>query len=245
MEAQLFGAAFAPHRHDTYALGITLSGVQTFWFCGKRWSCLPGQIHILHPDELHDGAAGTQAGFRYRVVYIDPAHIRPALGNQPLPFVAQPVVTPPTIPDLWCLWDLDEELDSLNSLRLLELAARLLVGASGNRVISPSTIPLERLDRVRQCLLEADRSQFSVAELETISGLDRWTLARQFRAAFGTSPSRFRIQRQLDLFRRLALDGMGLAESAVEAGFADQSHMSRHFKRTYGLTPGRWLDSVL
>jgi AraC-like DNA-binding protein len=83
-----------------------------------------------------------------------------------------------------------------------------------------------------------------MAELEKTAGLDRWTLARQFRAAFGTSPSRFRIMRQLDQVRRLLRDGASLAEASGAAGFADQSHMSRHFKRAYGLTPGAWVSVI-
>jgi AraC-like DNA-binding protein len=80
--------------------------------------------------------------------------------------------------------------------------------------------------------------------LEQLCGLDRWTLARQFRAAFGTSPSRFRTMRQLDHVRRLLKGGASLAEAAIDAGFADQSHMSRHFKKAYGLTPGTWMSAV-
>src|SRR5579871_6471570 len=48
VEAALQGTAFAPHRHDTYAIGITVSGVQTFRYRGEAWRCLPGQLHILH-----------------------------------------------------------------------------------------------------------------------------------------------------------------------------------------------------
>ena len=82
-----------------------------------------------------------------------------------------------------------------------------------------------------------------MGELEQLAGLDRWTLARQFRAAFGTSPGRFRTMRQLDRVRRLLRAGSSLADAAVDAGFADQSHMSRHFKRAYGLTPARWVSA--
>lgn len=62
-----------------------------------------------------------------------------------------------------------------------------------------------------------------------------------FRALFGTSPYRYLIQRRLDIARRLMLGGQTLAEAALAAGFADQSHMTRHFGQSYGLPPARWL----
>ena len=81
-------------------------------------------------------------------------------------------------------------------------------------------------------------------ELEAVSGLSRFALARQFRICFGTSPYRYVVMRRLDLARQLMLAGTGLAEAAVSIGFADQSHMARQFKRAYGITPGRWLHAV-
>jgi AraC-like DNA-binding protein len=34
--------------------------------------------------------------------------------------------------------------------------------------------------------------------------------------------------------------GLPLAEAAAAGGFADQSHMTRHFKARFGITPGRY-----
>src|SRR5690348_5234566 len=87
----LSSCAFEPHRHDTYAICITTAGVQTFRYRSTRRICLPGQLHILHPDETHDGAAGTEEGFGYRIFYIAPELVRSALGGCTLPFVAEPV----------------------------------------------------------------------------------------------------------------------------------------------------------
>src|SRR2546423_1457942 len=89
-EVFLSTRTFEPHRHDTYAIGITTAGVQTFRYRGSRRICLPGQLHILHPDETHDGAAGTAEGLGYRILYVAPALIRDALGGGSLPFVPAP-----------------------------------------------------------------------------------------------------------------------------------------------------------
>lgn len=244
LEAHLHGQAFSPHRHDTYAIGLTIAGVQTFRFRGQRWHGLPGQCHILHPDETHDGAAGTDAGFAYRMVYLDPALVQQALGGRPLPFVANPVLDAARLPEGCAaeIWDIDAELDDLARLGLVVAVANLLRDAASDRRKTSTPLALPGLTRVRDLIAASPAERHPIDALERLSGLDRWTLARQFRAAFGTSPSRFRTMRQLDHIRRLLRNGASLAAAALEAGFADQSHMSRRFKRAYGLTPGQWVS---
>src|SRR5262245_34171657 len=95
LEARFQGRAYRRHRHDTYAIGLTESGVQSFFYRGTVHFSLPGEVVVLHPDELHDGYAGTAAGFSYRLIYIDPAQIGEATRElrgpeAALPFVAQP-----------------------------------------------------------------------------------------------------------------------------------------------------------
>ena len=61
---ELFSAWFAAeayqkHRHDTYAIGVTDSGVQAFDYRGAVHASTPGQVVVLYPDEAHDGRAGA------------------------------------------------------------------------------------------------------------------------------------------------------------------------------------------
>src|SRR5690349_15587590 len=93
IEAFFSGHGFDPHRHDTYAVGITVEGVQSFRYRGAAMRSLPGQVFVLHPDEVHDGHAGSTFGFRYRILYVEPRAIRDALsdGRHPLPFVREAV----------------------------------------------------------------------------------------------------------------------------------------------------------
>jgi AraC-like DNA-binding protein len=247
VEAHFHGQAFSPHRHDTYAIGITLTGIQTFHFRGKRWHCLPGQCHILHPDEPHDRGAGTDEGFSHRIAYIDPSLVQEALRGKPLPFVAHPVADAARLPEgcAWEIWDIDGEIDDVARIQLVAAVVNLLVSVSSGAAKKSGPLALSRLSRVRDLITAAPAERRSMDELERLSGLDRWTIARQLRAAFGTSPSRFRTLRQLDRVRRSVKRGTCLAEAALDAGFADQSHLSRQFKRAYGLTPARWAAALV
>ena len=83
------------------------------------------------------------------------------------------------------------------------------------------------------------RSISSVA-LERLTGLSRFALARHFRDLLGTSPYRYLVMRRLERAKGLIAGGTSLAQSAIASGFADQSHMTRHFKQAYGVSPGQW-----
>src|SRR6185312_2123771 len=96
------------------------------------------------------------------------------------------------------------------------------------------------VELVREYIAAHACEQTPAETLERIAGSDRYTLARHFRRAFGTSPDRYRTLRRVALARAAIESGVPLAQAAVQTGFADQSHLTRHFKRTYGLTPGRW-----
>jgi AraC-like DNA-binding protein len=241
-EVHFTDSAFSPHRHDTYAVGITTAGVQLFGYRGSRRTCLPGQVHVLHPDELHDGRAGTEDGFSYRIVYVEPALVRDALGGVPLPFVADPVhdESPATADVVRLLADMDDPLDEIGRADAAAAVAAALSALAGGRSADGGSIDLAAVARVREHLAEHARERSTAATLERIAGLDRYTLARQFRRAYGTSPDRYRTMRRLALARVAIEGGTPLADAAQEAGFADQSHLTRHFRRAYGMPPGRW-----
>jgi hypothetical protein len=100
--AWLTGDAYQKHRHDTYAIGLTDIGVQVFDYRGSTHASTPGQVVVLHPDEIHDGRAGTGDGFGYRILYVEPALLAEAVRalrgrSCPLPFVSEVVSTNRTL----------------------------------------------------------------------------------------------------------------------------------------------------
>jgi AraC-like DNA-binding protein len=244
-EAFFSGHGYDPHRHDAYAIGVTLHGVQSFRYRGAAQHSTPGQVFVLHPDEVHDGHAGTAAGFRYRILYVEPRLVRDALGGaqRPLPFVRQAVSNDARLARAIAqtLDDLESPLEDLQRDQIVLDLAQALAAAD------PSVVRRElaarhwrAADQARLFLDESPCRPVSSAELERITGLTRFALARHFRACLGTSPYRYLVLRRLDRARALIRSGVALADAALESGFADQSHMTRQFKKAYGIAPGRW-----
>ena len=243
IEARFFGAAYARHRHDTYAIGVTLAGVQTFWYRGAQRVSLPGQILALHPDEIHDGGAGDATGLRYRMLYAEPALLAEALGDGAAPpFLAEPVFDDPALRGalIEALGALDAPLDDLERDDLIGRLARALARRGGRPARPLAKLAARPAQRARDYLEANAGRAVSSAELERATGLDRYALSRHFRALYATSPHRYLLMRRLQRARTLIGAGEPLAEVAAATGFADQSHFSRHFKKAFGMPPGRW-----
>jgi hypothetical protein len=168
-EVYLSESAYEPHRHDTYGIGITTAGVQTFRYRGTRRVCLPGQLHILHPDEIHDGAAGTTDGFGYRILYIAPELVRDALDGCALPFVADPVhkPTPTTRLVASLLADIDEPISDLARVEIAATIADTLRSLSGRPAHRPVTIDLRAVELARDYLAAHASEQTPAPTLET------------------------------------------------------------------------------
>ena len=149
-----------------------------------------GRVIVIHPHEVHDGDAGAPDGFAYRMLYADPSLITAALGGRVLPFVGEPVFDDPALRRI--LADAFVGfLDPIEDLASSGLVAAL-ADALGRRAGSPSItrhFPAQALDTARDLLNAASGSVYA-ATLESETGLDRYAVARGFRARFGTSPYR-------------------------------------------------------
>lgn len=239
IEAFFGGKAYGWHRHDTYAIGRTIAGVQSFNYRRALRHSLPGQTMVLHPDEPHDGQAGTGDGFRYRMLYVEPAMIQAVLGGRALPFIEGGMTMDARVcaaTEALLKRASSEPLEQNDALSELALA---LAGAAGVKAARESGDYASAV-RARDFLHANCDRIVMLDELERATGRDRFSLSRNFRMFFGTSPYRYLTMRRLDLARRLMITGVSLADVAAMAGFADQSHMTRQFTQTFGMPPARW-----
>jgi AraC-like DNA-binding protein len=244
IEAFFSGRGYSLHRHDTYAIGATLSGVQSFRYRGSVRNSLPGGTIVLHPDELHDGQAGEEGGFHYRMAYIEPVSIQQVLRGRPLPYIPGGLSNDPRLraAALRLVPSPNVHIEAFEYEDILyELALALEEASPARQRTTRAALDYVAAERARAYLREQVADPVRLEHLEKISGRDRWKLSRDFRRLFGTSPYRYLVMRRLDRVKQQLAAGIPAAQVAVECGFADQSHMTRHFTRTYGIPPARWL----
>lgn len=243
-------SGYAPHSHDSYVVGLTFEGEQRFRYRRARCASHPGEAYVLHPGETHDGYPGTRLGYSYGALYVAPALIGEAAGGGALPFLPEAVSR---VPELGAVLarglavDTEAEGDLGVTEFVADLAAALarLSGRAPRPSPAPHAVAMKRIaEELRAGVAPGGGAPPPMGALEAEHGLSRFAIARQFRKHFGVSPSRYVVLRRLDLVRAGILNGEGLASAALAAGFSDQSHMTRHFVRAYGLSPGRWRSAI-
>jgi AraC-like DNA-binding protein len=240
------------HAHDAWTLLLLDRGVVRYQLEGRERLARPGDITLLPPRVPHDGSAATEVGFRKRVIYLDPdclaadlvaasvddpARRVPALGRQVVALHAE-LADPVDL--LAAEQRLVEVIDSLEAAWAPDVGARrpersYAGGGAGSSGLA---------ERLRE-LLDADvPAGVSLQDAAEVFDVSRSALVHAFRRRFGMSPHRYVISRRLDLARGLLLDGVAVAEAAALAGFHDQAHLSRHFKRLLGVPPGAWASAA-
>ncbi|HNB54854.1 MAG TPA: AraC family transcriptional regulator, partial [Anaerolineales bacterium] len=108
----------------------------------------------------------------------------------------------------------------------------------------PRGLPPTLFQQVKDHIQEHLNHDLTLQELAAIAGLSASYFSRQFKDTIGLSPHQYVIRMRVQRAEYLLQDGkLTIAEIARRVGFADQSHLSRHFRRLIGRTPGEVLNS--
>ena len=235
------------HAHDTWTLLLIDRGVVRYHLDGQERTASPGQVTLLPPRVPHDGGSATSSGFRKRVIYLDGGGLDPRLVRTA---VRDPARSSAALHRL--VVGLHARLvprsDPLDAEQLLVsvLEAITRAWAPGSALTAPARTPAAgRVAEHLRELLDADIAVgVTLQEAAATLQVSRSALVHAFRRRFGMSPHQYLISRRLDLARALLLDGAAVADTAVLAGFHDQAHLSRHFKRLLGMPPGAWVNAA-
>jgi AraC-like DNA-binding protein len=252
LTAEYHDHEFTPHWHDAYTIPVIEAGAEAYRYCGSQYVAEAGSVPIINPGELHTGSRAVDAGWRYRVMYV-PVDFIHELANdlagrsQPLPWF-----DPGVIRDA----DLAQRLRRAHQLleagydplaaeiAMLDALSTLLVRYNRTRPETSRIAASDHRVATMQAQLTGDLStSIQLADLASAVDLSPFHAARLFTQATGLPPHAWRNQIRLQRALAPLRAGVSVAEVAAASGFTDQSHFTRHFRRMFGVPPGRWQSS--
>lgn len=236
--------AFGRHIHDQFGIGVILRGAQKSMSGRGTVEAAAGDVITVNPGEVHDGSPLGESGRAWRMLYFDPAALAgPILaltdGNADSAELAHPAMRDATSAArfLSLFRTMTDPHGGYSEIEgrenLLLLLARLIERRNRERPGAPKAI-----EQARARIDDDPAAPLSLGELAAIGGVSQFQLLRGFSKATGLTPHAYLVQRRLQRVRKMIAGGTTLADAAQAAGFADQSHMTRLFVRTYGMSPG-------
>jgi AraC-like DNA-binding protein len=210
-----------------------------------------GSMFVVNPEEWHDGEAGGDQGWAYRTLYPSLELINQLahdLGQAPDPVFPRRVLDDSDLASAFVAAHVSSEGHDPIAAEgaLLECLRRLLLNHADRRgTPEPIEVTGARV-RFGTCVELIERritEKISLRHLAAAAGVTRFQVIRDFKAVAGPTPSAFIRDRRLRLAISLIRQGARLTDAAHRAGFADQSHLSRTFRRTHGITPGAFASA--
>ncbi|SEL69504.1 AraC-type DNA-binding protein [Streptacidiphilus jiangxiensis] len=229
--------AYPMHVHDVWTLLIVDSGAVRYDLNRHACGTLHETVSLLPPHVPHNGSPATSEGFRKRVLYVDSSILDPTLigAAADTPDLSDPLLRTRVGQLHGVLAQRGEELEAES--RLAFIGERLRTHLRAREVLVPGQGVAEQL---RELLDARVREGLTLQEAAELVHAHPAHLVRAFTARFGLAPHQYLTSRRVDHARSLLLDGLPPAEAATAAGFYDQAHLGRHFKRVVGVPPGRF-----
>ena len=254
MHAAYLHQRFSRHSHDRFAVGVIEDGALGFRYRGENLVAVPGAINLANPGEAHTGHAAGDGGWTYRMFYLETALLQLAADEMagrpvPFPFFQAGVIHDPslarTIADLHRTLERADASLLEKQTRLLAMLIRLIARhADAPPSMPPAVRGREGVRRAISFLEENLDEDLCVEKLAAVAGMSPWHFIRVFAAEAGLPPHTYLIQTRVRRAQRLLARGQSLSDAALAAGFSDQSHLTRHFKRIAGVTPGQYRKIV-
>jgi AraC-like DNA-binding protein len=239
---------FPRHSHDDYGFGLLTLGGHRSWSGRGLVEAFAGDMIAVNPGEIHDGQPMRGEPRGWRMIYLRPSILariadeaeagrfefaRPSFRDEPAARMFVRLFSALTA----------EPADRLAVEERLALLLDRLLAEHGARPQRPQTTPAP-IAKALQRLDDEPAASVTLAEIASLAGMSRFQVLRAFSRHLGMTPHAYLVQRRVRLARVLLRAGGTPVEAAVEAGFSDQSHMTRAFSRCYGVTPARFRAAI-
>ena len=230
---------YGRHWHETFSIGL-ISGGRCNYLNGSRTTEVSrGTVVLMNPGDVHACNPVRGEPWSYKMLYIDVPWLCEIRGTSDYSTISttQPVLYE-GLSRLFATL-IDPELDSLAkqtaSVCFVDLLERCL---DKSRATRPTRAP--RLARAAEFIRANCARSLSLEEICRAVSLSASHLIRAFKGAYGLTPHAYQLNCRIEFCRSQLRAGRPLAEVALAAGFSDQAHFQRTFKKFVAATPGQY-----
>lgn len=240
---------FPLHAHPEYVVGILTGGRQILRVEDEDHLIETGDVLRLHPREAHANRCVGSEVLSYRVFYLPEQAVsvflqdgaRESRISFPSPKAADEVLACVLLNAHRALWS-----TAVGKLEQEAVMMKLVHAVASDDGEEPADAALpsahDAVTRARNFIDEHFRADFGLEELAAACGLSVYRVAHLFRGDVGLSPIAYRNQRRIFESRAQLLQGRPIAEVALDMGYYDQSHFTRHFQRVLGVSPAKYVQ---
>lgn len=244
LHTQRLTDGYAKHLHEEYSLCWVESGLVKTHYRGSTHLSPIQSFTVMNPTEPHRGEVIGREDVSYYSLYFSAATMK-AFGEEVFELDALPYFGHPIILDKVLGRKLHSFLQALNNSQL-ELGSHYLSFLThllkhyADTTLNLSSVGQEdsAIEKVKNYLHAHFQHDVTLEELAKVAGLNRAYLIRSFKKTVGLPPHAYQTQLRLSEAKKQLARNIPIAQVALNTGFADQSHFSRVFKQTYGITPG-------
>lgn len=241
--SELSGHRFDKHSHDEFVLSANLRGIEQVWLDGRTFEAGAGDLTLYNPGQIQGGGAADGQPWRFVSLYLPETALAEALG---LPRVAfdRPLLHHPQLAlELTAaveqVLDADPFLGERGEERLTLLLGAL-AQAAGTHLPRATALGRRPVERLQELLAAHLAEPLQLDAMAVQLQVSKFHLLRAFKQHTGMSPRQWAMQLRTRRALALLREGLTVGDAAHALGFADQSHLTRHFRAAYGVSPGRY-----
>lgn len=232
------------HWHEELHLCVIESGSGELHYRGTSYRTPARSLFIVPPGETHANYTNEPNGCHYRNLYIHPNVLRETVdhlkGYEIESLFSQPVLFSANLINLYleAHRGLEGPASRLEQDSLLLHLLVQLVTNHTDKTASTLRKESDAVSLVRDYIIDNYQANVPLMRLAELARMSPYYLNRVFCSQVGMPPHAFQTQVRVLKAKELLRKGGAVSAVASATGFADQSHLTRHFKQLVGITPG-------
>ena len=229
--------AYKPHVHNELSLGYIVEGSTDLTLNNGVVRFGAGDGVVIPPLMTHICAPRDVNRWAYAMLFVDPGFYGDVVNFERAGklSVGQTKALTGFIERLLKEKDPDA-LENILIELLFEFGEKSAADAPEN--------PGDAVKAIHAYIVSHAGEEITLEKLERLSGLNRFSIIRNFKRQYVTTPAAYHLQCRVARAKELMGKGADVLDASAELGFYDQAHFIREFKKMYGVTPGKYVGQL-